>query len=906
MKPVRIVVIPLLLLVFIVGGILLTYFINRDHTSYWDLLPENALLVYYSERTPTTVEEEDLTFAPERMSGISEELSQVEYLLDTLLADTHDAQIWRSSLFCYSSVHPINKSRTGNLHLLKLDKNGEVLLQRLRNGSSIVSKLYSKRVFNQTDLYERKINDSVKFTVMVYKEWIATSFEPLLVEDLVRKITTKNSKPSFQTMNPVLFKVAAGQPAGVRIYAMLPALLERFTASDSFAKAVAGGAYLDKSSMPGVCTYTGYLESPSPQQLVRHLQGNRPQQPTLWHLIPSQCLTVEFFGFDNGISLFKQLQRADSSGAYTVFSGWNEWRTLYQYDPIQLYEEIRNELYRIRLNYGGAESQAQLLLIKMDSTGAIRTLNKLRDRLALEASDTAYIEQYGEAEIAQLSMKGLPEKLFGRIFSGFDETYSTLIGDTWILSDDLPALKWYLTAVKNGEVWSRDPQLKEWYETSVGTTNYFITGDLSSIVSVYGLPQMESSSKWIMKNRNALSMVHRFSLQVSFEQGLVPLLSMEYRYDTAEKTSASIPNETLDTAKVQQVSLESPIEMGPFLLQSKDPKRTDFLVQDGTSVVQVFSNLGEKIWQLPAGESLVGKPIRLTKGVLSGSTALCFTSKFALVSDSGAVRWFDLSATFDMRPQHWSVFDYDQSGVYRFLFVDARGKAILTDSELQPMPGWNPLMLEDGLVAPPEHARIKNRDVLVAVLRKGKVLAFNRKGILLEGFPVDIKQALTDGVAIRIGSSLEKSTINVLSQPGEYYRITFEGNVLLKKTLVKPDKYTKLQLVKGTTNGTWSIMQFSKGTLQIFDDKAEAESTIDGLELEEPFFEWLPGKKNQTLLLIKNNPDRYCLLLNPTDKQGEIQKFDQCVGISLLLQEGMHRMVFTKSSALYIESKVLR
>lgn len=907
MKPVRIVVVPLLVLAFIVGSIVLAVLSNQSQSSYWDLLPDDALLVYYTEQTETFSIKKRPPFSLEEISGGDEELYAILGVLDSVLMDATSETLWRTNLRCYTSVHPTNKTKTGTLYMLYPGNNGKELFKWLREGQASLNRHFSNRMFNQIELKERTMKDSTKLTFMVYQDWIVASFEPLLVEDVVRKVTMQTKQAGFDQLHPVLFKVGASQTSGNRIYLMLSAIMKRFISPESSPIPLASGAYLDGSAQPGVLTYTGYLEAPQVSQWIKHLQVNRPRKPTLWHMVPTPSLAVEFFGFDNGTSLLRQLLRADSCGAYSILEGWNELRTLYQYDPVQLFEEMRGELYRIHVNYGGAESKAQMLLIKMDSLGAVRTLEKLKNRLVVvHNQDSTYIEQFGGAEITELECGSLPQKLFGSAFSGFEEAYGTLIGDVWVLSDDLQAMKWYITTLKNGEVWSRDPILKEWSETSVSTTNYLLTGDLQAVCTSLGLNNQAASNYWIFNHWSSLAKAHRFSVQLSFEQGLVPLLSMEIRYDTSELPTQPSAFESLDTGSTQQIQFEYSLEKGPYVLQTQGKKATELLVQDSLGFVHAVRSDGQKLWSINAGEPVIGVPFRLQKGPLGGNTAICFASKCAVVNDTGTATWIYLATDLDLRPEYWNVFDYDQTGDYRFIFVDTRGKVLLLDAEFKPLLGWNPLLLKDGLIAPPEHVRIKNRDVLVAVLRNGSVRALNRKGSDIDGFPMDIKQTITAPFAIRIGSSLEKSTINVLSQPGEYFRITFTGDVLFKKTLLKPDKYTKVQLVKGSIPGTWSIAHYSNGTLQLFDDKAEKQLKIEGLPLEDPVFESSLGRKNQPLFMASNASRKIYYLLQPGGNPQVLLHCEQCVGYIKFRQEGQEKTAYIKEKTLYIENNTRR
>src|SRR5690606_12694371 len=75
-----------------------------------------------------------------------------------------------------------------------------------------------------------------------------------------------------------------------------------------------------------------------------------------------------------------------------------------------------------------------------------------------------------------------------------------------------------------------------------------------------------------------------------------------------------------------------------------------------------------------------------------------------------------------------NVIDYDKSKNYRFLLSDNVGNIFMYDKNGKNLEGWGPRSMDYQLACPPDHMRVRAKDIIFALEENGVLKAMTRRG----------------------------------------------------------------------------------------------------------------------------------------------------------------------------------
>ena len=178
--------------------------------------------------------------------------------------------------------------------------------------------------------------------------------------------------------------------------------------------------------------------------------------------------------------------------------------------------------------------------------------------------------------------------------------------------------------------------------------------------------------------------------------------------------------------KIFSTKIQGNLIIEPKFITNHITKAKEIVVQDSNYNLYLITNQGKVLWKKKLNGKILGevKQVDLYK---NGRLQLIFTTEKRLyVIDRNGRDVKPFPKIFrDKITQPLSVFDYDNNKNYRFLITQG-SELLMYDSKGKIIKGFK-YDTGDEILYPPKHFRIKNKDIISVMTKKGlKIL--NRRG----------------------------------------------------------------------------------------------------------------------------------------------------------------------------------
>ena len=189
---------------------------------------------------------------------------------------------------------------------------------------------------------------------------------------------------------------------------------------------------------------------------------------------------------------------------------------------------------------------------------------------------------------------------------------------------------------------------------------------------------------------------------------------------------------------------------------------------------------------------------------------------------------------------------------------DQAGNLFMVDMAGNLQPGWMPKIMEAPLAAIPQHYRVNGRDVLLVMLQNGYIYAFNSRGELYPGFPLNVDAPLHQGAFGSAASSLRQTRLTVLSQTG--LRVTFNltGQVLAQQQLpATPGRDARFEMVQEPAGKSYIISRQERGKMSLYDQNLKLlleKNFITSSKKISQYFDY--GPLNRIYVLTETGPGK--------------------------------------------------
>lgn len=788
---------PLLITLGIVALIAGVYFaytkFQRDPIRAWDLVPADAIAVYEKDDCADCVE------AVRRSTFwfVLEDASFYKKPADTIRSRVRRAI--EGSKGALVSLHVTKKDELDFVYYMP----GTVDVMSIGNLAIAKNHSIRSRAFNGVTISEVRFGQQL-FSFAVIEGISVGSFTPFLVEDVIRsyldhKGGATGKQAAFGSLQFTSIKDDAGN-----LYVRLESIeefLSVFVDQPVLGYAFGRSALLDIKADEHTVTLNGF-STDSINRANYFLSIFKHQNPVsfgLKNLISNRVIAVASYGVSDGRNFSTDLSQFVKASRVRLRDSLDLLSNKYSIGLGDLYSNVADEIAICFLESGRRNGFSKVALIETSNEKPfLKAFASIGDRLSI---DTVFYERYSQYEIREIPVHKFTEKFLWPLVTGFPHSYYTSIGKVIIIADDVEELKKILDDIDEEETWGRSVSQNKFLESTLLESNVSVYANPARLLNIYGSRFQPRWQNFIREKRTLLQSLGMSSIQFSH-------LNNSY-YTNALFTFKPYVASNRPTKPSQgTVTVFDKGVAGLTTVRSHVNRSNEVLVQDSLNTLSLVSADGKILWKVPIGERIVSE-VTQVDFFNNGKLQYFFATQFSLhVIDrlGNYVNPFPLTlAGIDI--DKVSVVDYDNSKKYRFLVADKGGKIFMYDKDGNLLDGWNPNTAGGVLSAPARHYRIKGKDYIIACRKDGVVNLWTRRGEIIRKFPLDLQVEPVGDVFLERGNTLEDTYFVFISRDGFRIRVTPEGKIQSKETLLKTSIRSTFFLVTEKSGKTYLNVQ---------------------------------------------------------------------------------------------------
>ena len=771
------------ILFLLIGLIFYKKYISTNVKDVWSLIPKNAVMVYEFGECEKCKEELSNTV----IANILKELfipstDSISQKLDFLFSNGTGKKI---------SIHSIGKNSFDIIFYFDQQELGlaRERLDSFRSGRNVK---YAERTLNDVVIKEFDFGSSAFSWTEVNDVGIG-SFASVLIEDVIRLNSSDDEIRFIDLVKSVYHLPKVNNDLG-NIYLHFPNFGKEVKAFDTkvFLNELASSGLFDVKVNNGTITINGFtrVDKEGSDKLLSYFEGQSPVAFNLKHLISNRVASVYSFGMSDPNLLFDKLIKGERKYSF------DSLQQLFKLDLKQLLANMAGEFAQCDVEGKGGFDK--ILLANVNDK---KIWNDILSNVSLlsESEDTVFYERFSEYEIREIEVRNFTEIIFGRLVEGFETSYYTSLGNTFIFSNDLEQLKNYLSDIDREEVWGKSVSYNKFLESTLLESNVSIFFNTPLALEKLKASTNPAGAKFL------LSHLQQFK---SFGLGSIQFSYLNDSFYTNAVLNFKNLNDKVKNPVVSRVVVSTPhrIINGPFIVKNHLDRQDEIILQDSLNTIYLISTDGKILWSKKLDSEITNK-VKQVDFYKNGKLQYFITTKKQLhVVDrlGNDVKPFP-SPSFLNEIEFNSVVDYDNSKKYRFLIADRSGKLWMFDKELVNLDGWKPKNIEDGLITEMNHHRIRGKDFIIAIRKDGLVYLMNRRGELEKNFPLNLEARPEGDYFLEIGNSLSESHFICVSRDGHKIKFNPLGKIISRETLIKPSLTTQFSLVREASGKSYII-----------------------------------------------------------------------------------------------------
>ncbi len=823
------------------------FFERNQVKQAWKLVPETAVLALEVRKIPDFWREVDTSALWKTLREIPyfQTLNQRAKRADSLSKRGWEIENFLNKQSLISSLHITPNRDLDWIFYLPLEGAENFFIQdfiekiQSQNGYSAET-----HEFQGFQIQEIITPDKQIFAYLFHQNFFIGSFTPLLIEDVIRNIRQTNRQSFYQT-NGALFELdkKKGKYGNLYLNMYKMADLISLVSLDSCQKTLPempyfSAAFLSNFEWQGRnLSFSGLnaaSENTPKNDYLKLFENQKPTQiQDLAHFIPQRTAVFYRMGFDDPKNLYQDILTRQKQSNPNFGTELDNMNRDYGLNLKDFYEELDGEVGLAILETPERLMPDKLIFAKLNASSSA---NALLQKLARNsAKDTLGIEEYADLKITRLEIADFPRYAFGEIFSGFRNTYFTIINNYLILANHEKGIRDLINDIDNQEVWTKLPKQKQWIGNWKQKNNVQLVVDLPKIWNLV-LPNLKP--EW----------------QVFFEKNKRQLLRFEYlNYETRQQnglfyTDFQLFHKFLPKTqaggfeKIYSTTLNAAVAGMPQIVQNHADQSLEVLVRDERNNLYLLDKNGKKRWNT-ALEGSVISPIYQVDMLKNGKLQYAFasTEKIYVIDRLGRkVGNFPLRPSEDSRLEHFRVLDYDKSKNYRFVAVEQNGNVYFFSKNATILEGWKPRKFLGALTDAVGHVRSKQQDYMIAVQKDGMVNVVTRNALIVNGFPLRFETRVEQPIFVQYGANAEETLVEMMSETGELIGFNLLGKVVRRDPLLRPENTSIFSFCISPNQKDWVAARQDSKLITVYDRTGnplfEKEITEKGRILVQYFY----------------------------------------------------------------------
>ncbi|MFC6997620.1 hypothetical protein [Rufibacter roseus] len=780
----------------------------RAKVDLWTLVPDDAVFVVETDHAPRLVEHLKRT-------DLWGTLTQTPYvlrledqltLLDSLSSGRSQLRNFLDQKNILMSLHVLGKAEQELVYYVPVNTVAEhryvrTLVENLGKADEYRLDTRDYQGYQITDVIS-ETNNNNNLTYFSYHNNLVISASSVLVEEIVRKINRGQLESPAQDYKNTNYLSQPDVFANVFInYRHLPDLLNTFLKED-LRDDVNMLSSLCRNSMLGLKIQNNRLflngfSNPETVEgaLFGQMDGHKPKKLMLRELVPARAALLLHMGLDQVGALRREPGKAAATFIDTLANSFAGELGLCYLEA----HDIRTSAEKVLFVQSGNPALSQTMLNRMQPGNSAGTQ-----------------EKHGENIIRLLTVKELPQQLFGPMFKGFEQTYYTTVRDYLLFTDDVATMRTLLNDIDVGKVWSKSGAMEPMLEEMQQENNLGLFINTPNAWNLLLRSVNKESQSKLMANNSVIKKFNSFTFQFSAAEDQY-YTSIILRHQEESGVKAILADQGL--WQIETFDLKSQLISKPFLTQHPIDKSDEVVVQDSAFVLHAIgAQQGKRNWSDSLSSKVIGSVQQYPYGPNDRLTYFFATSnKIHCVDRNGrALENFPFNLGDSTRLQHLNVFDYDKAKDYRLVVDDALGNVFIMNMEGNLQQGWDPKRLESRLASAPQHFKVNGRNVILVVLENGYIYAFNNQGEAYPGFPIYLNTNLKSEVYGRVGISFRRSNFTLVTQSGEVITFDLTGEITKREQLVRPDRRSAFKMVVEPNGKSYIIARTDPGRVALY------------------------------------------------------------------------------------------
>lgn len=786
---------------------------SRQKVDLWALVPDHAVFVVETNNHAELKRHLEETSLWESFSvlPVAQRFQENMAMLDSVAPGNQRLDRFLDKKNILTSVHVVGKTDVDFIYYIPVASVGEHRFLRTLTENISKSKLYEEESreyqgFLLTDVKNTPLGSS--FTYFSYHNNIILSPSPVLVEEIVRRINRgqlQSIAADFRRVNYL------GQPnvyANVFVnYRALPDLLGLFVQENimpqvrylsSFCRNAMLELKLDRNKV--------FLNGFSNPETLKgsfqsQLQPSRPRPLEIKQLLPTRTAMLLHFG----VGEVSRLRSASITDAFSP--AIDSLARSFSGEVALAYME----------SYNINTSPDKLMIARMESSAKTASrLKTLNEQLSRAQKEAIHTEKYGGYTLQLLDLEELPSRLFGSLFTGFEQSYVVQLDNYLVFASEIASLRGLIDDIGAGEVWGRSVAQKAFLEETLQEGNFSLY--LNTVNAWYILNRY-------VKEENREDLLQSSSLIRRFNQVSLQFAKAENQYYTSflfRRQERSTDTGQGDFEEEVSIPFAHRLTSPPYLIQNPVDRSREVVVQDSLHILHNITASGSRGWVDTLQSQMRGTIYQMELGDNKLRYVFATSNRIQAIDNQGRnLDNFPFNVGDTLRIQRLAVFDYEKNRDYRFLVDDALGNLYMFDTWGNAIPGWRPLRMDYRLAATPQHLRVGGRDVILVLLENGYIYALDPKGETYPGFPFSLRVPITSEGVAKIGADLRRSQVTVVTRYGEVVVFNLQGQVLKRDQLPRPSKSAMFDLVPDATGKSFIIVRQDQGKVAAFDQDLE-------------------------------------------------------------------------------------
>ncbi|WP_240032163.1 hypothetical protein [Psychroflexus aestuariivivens] len=440
---------------------------------------------------------------------------------------------------------------------------------------------------------------------------------------------------------------------------------------------------LDLDLDPDELRWSGVILSEASRDKLKLFSNNKPKPYRIHEVTPNSAVGFLSLSFSD----FEKLQEKRQELKYSTDIKFNN-----------LFQSV-NEVGLIQL-----ESDLVYDLVSRSSTKILDSLRGFSEEVAEFRNEKIY--------------KFDPENIFADftpLLPNYKLSYFTLYDGHFLFAQSQDILENALINIKNGSVMSQSVAFQNTAEELGNTANMFWGGNTTHFMtqlSKFSTSEFnENFQKFEKEKYDVVLMQATFEGDFSHFNGL------------AKKNSE---NTTTNSIETKRLKFDKSLSSAPIFFTNWRTRQKDIVFQDENNVLHLVDTNGKSIWTKELDSRIVGEILSLDI-YKNTRIQLAFTTQnrlYVLDKNGNDVKPFPLKFQ-NIITQGLAIFDYDDSGRYRFVVVQDDDIKMF-NKEGKSVKGFN-YKIQGQIKHTPKHIRIDRKDYILVENESGlKIL--NRTG----------------------------------------------------------------------------------------------------------------------------------------------------------------------------------